>query len=66
MPRAKTLSLSGYGGRRIVFRSAGSTPNASPGNPSVTRLTHRIWSAVKRDRHAEERRDEQRDDLAHV
>ncbi len=42
IPRLKTPSDGGYGFRRMMSGSAGSTPNASAGNPSVTRFIHRI------------------------
>jgi hypothetical protein len=32
----------GYGGRFITLPSAGSEANANPGNPSVTRLIHKM------------------------
>ena len=43
MPCAKTLSCGGRGGRRMTPRSSGSAASASPGRPSVTRFTHRMW-----------------------
>jgi hypothetical protein len=42
-PWANTLSSGRRGGRCITPRSAGSAASASPGRPSVTRLTHRMW-----------------------
>ena len=42
-PRANTLSPGGRGGRRMRSRSAGSIASASPGRPSVTRFTQRMW-----------------------
>ena len=35
------------GARLIVSRAGGSTPRAMAGGPSMIRLTHRTWSAVK-------------------
>ena len=42
-PPANRLSPGGRGGRLMLPFSAGSIASASPGNPSVTRFTHRIW-----------------------
>ncbi|MNN90133.1 hypothetical protein D3C81_2080350 [compost metagenome] len=41
--REKMLSLAALGLCCIKSFSAWSTPRAMAGNPSVTRLTHRIW-----------------------
>src|SRR5262245_27290729 len=45
MRRVMTPSLRGRGGSVITSASAGSTPSASAGAPSVTRLIHRICVA---------------------
>jgi hypothetical protein len=39
---AKNILRWSLGGRFITLPSAGSEANANPGNPSVTRLIHKI------------------------
>ena len=60
------LSFGGRGGRSMTFVSAGSTPRASPGRPSVTRLIQRIWTGSSGSGQPEERAEEHHPDLAGV